>query len=175
MNDYFLLLAAAAAVLAYWNIRSRVADFMQPIRLDVLARSEALIARNDFPEPFKERLEFVLDNIYSARLAWTFALTYLPASIFFGFRRLFVKTGHVSQKNFPHKKEYNDIMRLGVFSIMSSSPLAFVILAASTALTLALFLPLPRLFNGILDSKFVRSLFHDKHGDDHKDQRVASC
>ena len=154
MTVFDIALGAFLILTIYTYLRARVATVVQPLRLEVLAKSETLLKHSDFPADKRANITFLLDNIYSSKAAWIMALLVFPISIHVALRRFFHR-GTVVQNNFPHRKEYREILRLGVLCMMASSPAAFIVFFVVSTIAELLRLPATPAISRVIDTVFI--------------------
>ncbi|AKC07184.1 hypothetical protein [Agrobacterium tumefaciens] len=138
MNAYIVLATACVIVILYAYIRVRVANFVQPLRLELVDRAEKLLARHDLLEEDRRGIEHTLDSVFSVFTAWLFALMVFPCAIGSAFRK---KKNSELRKGVAYRKELYEFIRIAVPCTLASSPLAFIVFFTAALLATLIALP----------------------------------
>ncbi len=138
MNAYVLLAIAGLTVVLYAYVRMRVANFVQPLRLELVDRAEKLLARHDLLDEDRRGIEHTLDSVFSVFTAWLFALMIFPCAIRSAFRK---KKNGEFRKGVAYRKELYEFIRIAVPCTLASSPLAFILFFTAALLATLVALP----------------------------------
>ncbi|WP_425417318.1 hypothetical protein [Oricola indica] len=141
-NEYTIILYAGGALIAYLYLCNRVAALVQPARLEVAIFGEQLLKRDDLRPIDRANIGFLMDHVYSRRLAWLLAAAVVPAVIFISWRRIFDR----SNGGIPTgaKLRIGRFTRLAIISVLASSPFAALLFSIQFAIMLLLYLPVGR-------------------------------
>lgn len=139
MNAYIMLTTACVIVILYAYIRVRVANFVQPLRLELVDRAAKLLARHDLTEEDRRGIEHTLDSLYSVFTAWIFALIVFPCAIRAAFRK---KKNAQARKGVAYRKELYEFVGLAVPCTLASSPLAFLVFFTASFIANLIALPI---------------------------------
>lgn len=127
MTEFQIISLAALAVVVYLYVRYRVAKLVQPLRLALVDRADALLKHSDLSQDDRNWVHTGLDMAYSARAAWLLALLILPMSITTLVRRIIRGRSSASKVSNPHSKEMNRFTVHVMLSVLASSPAAALV------------------------------------------------
>lgn len=162
MNDYMIMVAAAASVGIYALLRMRLSAAIQPMRIRFIERVNAMQVDGNTSEKLKEELNTLADNLFKTRIAWLIVLTY-PVAVFWAF---FPGKTNESQNSQTANSAASTAMGLGIFCAVANSPIALLIFIIELALLLMLFIPLGKVSRAMLDVLFSSTsvLIGNQHG-----------
>lgn len=142
MSDIGLLLTIGGSALLYLVIKNRLAALIQPLRIELAFVGEGLLKRRGNSAKDNNLIQFILTNAFNPWVAWTFAFAITPAVIKVAIQRITDR----SNNDVPENPDFDEwrFYRLGLASILSTSPIAALLFIVQFAALLMLYLPVGR-------------------------------
>ena len=135
MTHLETLLIAAAVILLYSLASMRFSKAVQSLRLRVVSNVNELCDDPSVPDDVKSDLHTIVDNLLSKSAGWLIVVLFPGVVMGTALRG---KNPRSTDKSFPHQGKVIQIMAMGLFCMIASSPLCLVLFSVEFLISMLL-------------------------------------
>ncbi len=150
-HEYFPL-GLAGALAIFYTVHRRLNQAVQPLRLHLAERGEALLADPELPPSARDHVEFLLDTAFGMRATLLFGIFIVPVvAALFVVRNRWIRTSVDKMKiqNAESRARFYELCRLHDRITLSNHPILLPIIE----LQLVVFMPIAILLRGLIFGK----------------------